>query len=142
MEEVDKHIAAKLNGGKIIMSSPATTILSVSLRKMMGGWIKRNKWWFTGLVLVTGFTVTGWVWIPFGMHLGVAVFNISAVVAVLTGRTRRTRVCLLLVGAVISVVVGVCLQAILGFPAGDSVYNGAMYKTLWGMIIMSGSDYY
>lgn len=91
-KEFSTHISRNLKGGRV-GGDPAMALGKYSFRNGVKGWISREKWWFSGIVLCSVFCCVGWL-LPYEVFglLWLAVWSWPIIVfALAVGTTRKSR---------------------------------------------------
>ncbi|KAL1882153.1 hypothetical protein Daus18300_000638 [Diaporthe australafricana] len=103
-KEFSGHVGRTLRGGRV-GADPAMALGQLfSFRSILKGWVRRERWWFSALVLCTLFCCTGWMlpYAAFGLLWACVWLWPVIAFALAVGTTNKSRfsflVCWLLVG--------------------------------------------
>jgi hypothetical protein len=109
-QSIDRYIAQDLRGGRISVFE-TTNGTDFGLWKEFSKWIKQNKWWFAGLVILTPYSIFGWVLAPLALFVFVVVLNAAIIFALAVGATPNARFGFFFCGVVLAIVSGVIVVA-------------------------------
>ncbi|KAK4444532.1 hypothetical protein QBC34DRAFT_474791 [Podospora aff. communis PSN243] len=87
-QSIDRCINQDLKGGRISVFE-TTNPTDVDLWKELSNWIKHNKWWFAGLIILTPYSLFGWALAPLALFVFVVVLNTAIILALANIRTPR-----------------------------------------------------
>lgn len=108
----DRFITKELDGGRIAVADPEGN-LDFCLWEGLFGWIKKNKWWFTGLA---GFTLSAlvlwWPVVPFPLYISFWIMDGGLVFALAVGSTARTRLVLAMCGALVAAIAAIIASSL------------------------------
>ncbi|KAJ0117391.1 hypothetical protein J7T55_003805 [Diaporthe amygdali] len=91
-KEFSAYVSRNLKGGRV-GADPAMALGKFNFRSCLKGWIRREKWWFSALILCTIFCCTGWQ-LPYSLFsllwLSVWLWPVIAF-ALAVGTTNKSR---------------------------------------------------